>query len=554
MILHPKVPRGFRDLFANDLTPREKMLDTIKQTCASFGFVQLDTPTLEFVDILGKYLPEADQPMDGIFAFRDDTDSWVALRYDLTAPLSRVVAQHSSLPKPYRRFQYGNVYRMERPGPGRYREFCQFDVDIVGSSATTADADIVIFLISALQNLGFERGEFQIKISNRKIINQILSHLQKLASSEAWLKQMQLWFSAPHPADACELIKPVYVFDPSTGQEIELKSVTPETKARLKFCKRNPNDLDISDERIIAEYHASILRCVDKFDRLGLAGVQTLLAEGRLDESGHYMSGCYLNPAQIKLITDFMTISIDTRKSVLEQLRAQFAGINADESSINELAELDSILSALGFNEQCAVFDPTIVRGLGYYTGIIYEAALATEIEDEQGNRVKCGSIAGGGRYDELVGRFDVEQQPACGASIGVDRLLLAFSRKHSSDADAVPPVLITVMDKDKLPEYFKMALELRSAGIPAEVYSGNKGIRQQFKYADQRGLLAVVVAGSDEFEKGEVQIKNLWLGRQLAAGITERDAWRKDRPSQFAVSRSKLVESLKELIDNRLV
>lgn len=551
MTLHPKVPRGFRDIFSTDLKMREQMLEKLKQTCALFGFEQLDTPTLEFVDILGKYLPEADQPMDGIFAFRDDTDSWVALRYDLTAPLSRVVAQHTTLPKPYKRFQYGLVYRMERPGPGRYREFCQFDVDIVGSSSTTADTDIILYLIAALQNLGFEPGEFQIKISNRKIINEYLKNLPKLVSETEWNKQIRQWYSAPHPFEALDLIKPVIAYDPSTGVEYDPKSVPEEIKSKLKYCKRIASEIDPTDPKLINDYQASILRCVDKYDRLGISGVQTLLAEGRQDESGHYMSGCYLQPQQIKLITDFMTISSTHRKQVIESLREQFKTFDGDPTPIDELAQLDNLLSTLNYDEQYAIYDPTIVRGLGYYTGIIYEATLTTEIEDDQGNRVKCGSIAGGGRFDELVGRFNVDQQPACGVSVGVDRLLLAYSKKNADKNISIPPVLISVMDKDRLVDYYKMAIELRSAGIPAEVYTGSKGIRQQFKYADQRGLLAVVVAGSDEFEKGEIQIKNLWLGKELAAGITERDAWRKDRPSQFAIPQDKLVESIKELIDS---
>lgn len=478
----PRTASGFADAFAETVLGRNRMIASIAEVYARFGFEPLETPAVEYLDVLGKYLPEADQPDLGVFALRDDDDQWIALRYDLTAPLSRVYAQYAQqLPKPYRRYQIGPVWRREKPGPGRFRQFYQCDFDTVGAPGAAADAEVCAVLAAAFDALGLA-GRYEIRVNNRKVLNGILERAG--------------------------------IFEP--------------------------------DRR------TTVLRAVDKLDRLGLDGVRDLLGPGRKDPSGDFTRGAELASDQIDRIVGFVSAARENRRAVCDAFAALTEGSADGEAGVAELREIDALLTAMGLGDDAVVFDPSLVRGLAYYTGPVFEGVLTFETTDENGRAVSFGSVAGGGRYDDLVERFTGERVPATGASIGVDRLAAALRALAADGAEAeMGPVVVTVMDKSRLADYQAMATELRGAGIPAEIYLGGGGFRQQMKYADRRRSPAAVIAGEDEFAKGEISIKDLRLGSELAAGIAGREEWRKGRPAQQSVARTALIETIKRILSD---
>jgi histidyl-tRNA synthetase len=260
------------------------------------------------------------------------------------------------------------------------------------------------------------------------------------------------------------------------------------------------------------------------------------------------MPGCYLKPEQIFPIADFLKLDCSSRQKFLSGVAA-IVESEEGKAGISELETMDKVLAAAGYGDDIVKFDSQIVRGLSYYTGPVFEAILTFQTTDEDGKPVQFGSVAGGGRYDNLIERFTDEKIPATGASIGVDRLLVAYADRRIKELDDNAPVLVTVMDQPRLADYQAMAQELRKAGIPAELYLGQKGFRAQIKYADQRKMPVAIIAGEDEFTKGEVTLKDLRLGAQLASGIVDRDKWRKDQPAQIQVPRAKLVDGVKEIL-----
>ncbi|MBT3232731.1 MAG: histidine--tRNA ligase [Calditrichaeota bacterium] len=483
----PRLYRGFRDIFASDLLMRQQMLDSIREVYELYGFAPLETPAVEFVETLGKFLPESQTPDGGIFSFQNEDDEWIALRYDLTASLSRVCAQYKDIQRPFRRCQVGPVYRLEKPGPDHFREFYQFDFDTVGTKSMMADAEGCCVLCDALEKIGIERGNYLIKVNNRKILNGVLE------------------------------TSGVGLIDTSTD-----------------------------DSRAM-----NVLRSIDKYDRIGLKGVKELLTTGREDASGDVMKGLGLSENEISPILEYLQVGTGDRVEVCDQLESIVGNSEIGMKGIEELREIDKNLRCLGYEEGQIVFDPTVVRGLGYYTGPVFEAVLTFEVKDEKGRVKSFGSIGGGGRYDDLVKRFTGQEVPATGASIGVDRLLEALKLVGKlEERSTSTSVLVAAMDKNHLFDYQLIAKELRSAGINTELYLGNKGIGGQFKYADKCKIPLVVVAGEDEFSAGELQIKDLEAGRELAKEVLDRETWRKDRPAQFAVKREDLVAKIKETLN----
>ncbi len=474
--LAARAPKGLKDTLGADVARLAAMTATIRNVYERFGFAPLETSALEYVEVLGKFLPESDQPDAGIFALKDADEQWIALRYDLTAPLSRFVAENSqSLPMPFRRYQLGPVWRNEKPGPGRFREFLQFDADTVGSSSMVADAENAALLARAFDALGLV-GQYRIAMNNRKILDGLL-------------------------------------------EKIGLGSAQGDPKAM------------------------TVMRAVDKFDKFGDAGVRLLLTTGRKDESGDFTKGAGLADDEATRILDFMHAGKATRKETLAALEPLVAGSARGEEGVRELAEIDAILAAYGLADSQAAFDPGIVRGLAYYTGPVIEAQATFEIIDEKGHKRQFGSIAGGGRYDGLVGRFMAKDMPATGVSIGVDRLFAALTAAGKIAATAHDgPVLVTVFDKAHLPDYVRMAEELRSVGIAAEVYAGDSGMKAQLKYADRRRSPLAIIAGSDEFARGEVSIKDLAEGERLAASTAGNAEWRDKSRAQTTVPRVDLV------------
>ena len=478
-------PKGFRDYFGADVSERTEMLRQISEVYHLYGFEQLESSAVETVEALGKFLPDVDRPNEGVFAWQEDED-WLALRYDLTAPLARVYAQHrNDLPSPYRRFAMGPVWRNEKPGPGRFRQFYQCDADTVGSASMAADAEICAMLSDTLERVGIARGDYIIRVNNRKVLNGVM----------------------------------------------EVAGV-----------------LDPADPEKFAAERGIVLRAIDKLDRFGLQGVRQLLGAGRKDDSGDFTDGAGLDDAQTEIVMGFMQALGATPAETLSNLRALVQGSAIGESGVDELQEISDLVTAQGYGTDRIMLDPSVVRGLGYYTGPVYEAELTFEIKDEKGRTRQFGSVAGGGRYDDLVKRFTGQEVPATGISIGVDRLLAALRMKGRVERSALGPVVITVMDRDRMSDYQTMATELRTAGIRAEVYLGNpKNFGNQLKYADNRNSPIAIIEGGEEKAAGIVQIKDLILGAELAKDATLEE-W-KARPSQIEAPRGDLMAQVKQML-----
>ena len=431
---------------------------------------------------MGKFLPDKDQPDEGVFAFQDDLDDqWLALRYDLTAPLARVVAETESLPKPFRRYQYGPVWRREiKPGKDRFRQFYQCDFDTVGCASSAADAEVCEVLATAMTELGI--NDFVVRVNNRKILNGLLESIQ----------------------------------------------------------------IDSEDVR------EDILRTLDKLDDIGVEGVAQQLGKGRRDQSGSFNEGLNLPEESIASVLDFLQTRESDRNATCESIMKQVSGSEVGQEGVQELQEMDGLLNVVGLSADRVKFDPSLVRGLSYYTGPVFEVELTFEIK-VKGRKKKFGSVSGGGRYDYLVERFTGTKVPATGASIGVDRLLAALELLGKSGVDQTTgPVVICIMEKDRMPEYQTMVSELRAANIPAELYLGDKGMRAQLKYANKRNAPIAVVVGSDEFEKNEVTLKNMNLGAKLSSQIEDNETWRKEQPAQVQVARDHLVENVSRILSEQ--
>ncbi|MBZ0265249.1 histidine--tRNA ligase [bacterium] len=498
----PRLYRGFRDVFAADVLARNRMINTVRQVYERYGFVPLETPAIEYVEVLGKFLPESTQPDGGIFSLHNEDEEWIALRYDLTAPLSRVVSMYPELPRPFRRYQVGPVYRFEKPGPGRFREFYQFDFDSVGVPRADADAEICCVMADTLEAVGIQRGDYIIKVNDRKILNGIL-----------------------------EL----------TGYNNLDKIV--EGDIPIGPAKGKPYRRQITSD--------DIFRAIDKLDKVGIEGVELLLTGGRLDESGDYTPGCELSDDALEKILGYLNAKKDSRKEVCDLLAETIGDSEIGKEGVEELRTIDSHLTALGYDESRVIFDPTVVRGLSYYTGPVFEGELTFEVTDESGNSKSFGSVFGGGRYDDLVKRFTGQMIPATGASIGVDRLLAAL--KHLGRIDtksSTAHVLVTVMDKNFRTEYHKLAHSLRQQGINTEVYMAGGNIGKQLKYADKANIPIAIIAGDREFEDGKLQIKDLWLGRDLSEEVEDRETWRTERPAQFEINADELLENVKTILN----
>ena len=482
-------PRGFADRRGRDLIAERRIVARVSEVYERWGFEPLETGAFEYADALGKFLPDADRPNEGVFALQDDPESekpgqWMALRYDLTAPLARFAAQNwETLPKPFRRYAFGPVWRNEKPGPGRFREFVQCDADTVGSDRPEADAEIIAMACAGLKAAGLADGQAVIRVSNRKLFDGLF--------------------------DAGGVTDP--------GQRL------------------------------------TALRAIDKFDRLGWDGVSALLGEGRMDESGDYTKGAKLPLGVAATIEAFLASAGDaelSRAGTLDAV-ARAGGLGAiGEAALEELAAIDRALASMGVDQASVKFDPTIVRGLEYYTGAVFEAELLLETADDKGRPVRFGSIGGGGRYDDLVARFTGQSTPATGFSFGVSRLASALKAAGREDVSIRGPVVVIVFSQDDMQAYLDAVSELRNAGIAAELYLGRAGMKAQMKYADRRGAPAAIMLGGDEIAAGQVTIKDLDAGRAMAAGVADNEAWKAARPGQVTVARNALVQTIRRIID----
>jgi histidyl-tRNA synthetase len=477
-----RAPRGFNDRRARDLAAERQILAKVSAVYERYGFEAFDTGAFEYADALGKFLPDADRPNEGVFALQDDDEQWMALRYDLTAPLARFVAEtKEGLPKPFRRYAFGTVWRNEKPGPGRFREFTQCDADTVGSARPEADAEIIAMAVEGLEAAGLPTGSAIIKINNRKLLNGLLT--------TAGVKD--------------------------DGQKL------------------------------------AVLRAVDKLDRLGPEGVRLLLGEGRKDESGAFTKGAGLDTAGAEAVLAFTAAGAGGRTETLDQIANIIGGSAEGDAGLAELSAINQALNSLGVGVERAAFDPSIVRGLEYYTGAVFEAELLLKTKDEKGRGVRFGSIGGGGRYDDLVARFTGEQVPATGFSFGVSRLISALRAAGRDLGDQVRgPVVVIAFTPDDMSHYFSVVSELRNAGIAAEVYLGTAGMKAQMKYADRRMAPAAIMLGGDEIAAGKVTIKDLDRGRMLATDVADNAEWREQRPGQQIVDRADLVATVRKIVD----
>jgi histidyl-tRNA synthetase len=498
-----RLPRGLADRGPAEIAATRAMIETIRKVYEHYGFEPVETPAIEYTDALGKFLPDQDRPNEGVFSFQDDDEQWLSLRYDLTAPLARYVAENfDQLPKPYRSYRAGFVFRNEKPGPGRFRQFMQFDADTVGSASPAADAEICMMAADTMEALGIPRGSYVVKVNNRKVLDGLLESI-------------------------------------GLGGEANVVG------------------------RLV------VLRAVDKLDRLGPTAVFQLLTTGRKDESGDFTKGASLDLGQADNVMRYLGFSASVNSGYPEYRRDTIEHPNFQNDDaikwledrvqlgptglegLEELVQIDRLAKAAGYYDGRIVIDPSVVRGLEYYTGPVYEVELTFPVSGDDGKPVRFGSVGGGGRYDGLIARFRGEAVPATGFSIGVSRLQAALAHLGKVETKPEPgPVIVTVLDKDRVADYQRMASTLRQAGIRAELYLGSGKFGPQMKYADRRRSPCVVIQGSDEKAKGEVQIKDLIVGAELATLSRERDDYlHKQAAAQFAVPEVDLVAKVREVL-----
>ncbi|HLW92147.1 MAG TPA: HisS family protein, partial [Roseiarcus sp.] len=335
-LVRPALPRGLIDRTAADIAATEAMMAKIRSVYELYGFEAVETPFIEYTEALGKFLPDLDRPNEGVFSFKDDDEQWLSLRYDLTAPLARYVAEnYDRLPKPYRSYRAGWVFRNEKPGPGRYRQFMQFDADTVGASSPAADAEICMMAADCLEALGIERGQYVIKVSSRKILDGLLEAIGLAGEEHA-------------------------------GRRL------------------------------------AVLRAIDKLDRLGVDGVRLLLGPGRKDESGDFTKGAGLNDHQINVVLASLgSKDAASLKQVLDQVTVTTGGVPDPygglghmpyDDALNEIIEqFEPLIRSAGYGNDRVHFDPSVVRGLEYYTGPVFEAELTFETPGEDGKPIRFG-------------------------------------------------------------------------------------------------------------------------------------------------------------------
>jgi len=486
--LRARLPRGLEDRGPAAINATRQMVEKIRAVYELYGFEPVETPAMEFTDALGKFLPDQDRPNEGVFSFQDDDEQWISLRYDLTAPLARYVAENfDSLPKPYRSYRFGYVFRNEKPGPGRFRQFMQFDADTVGSGSPAADAEMCMMAADTMEALGIPRGSYVVKVNNRKVLDGVL--------------------------EAIGL----------GGDENAVRRLT-------------------------------VLRAIDKLDKFPADEVRKLLGPGRWDGGeegkGDFTRGAELGSADADIVLA-VTEKRDDWKDAVAAAETHLAKSDTGKAGVSELEEIAKLVAASGYGADRVRIDPSVVRGLEYYTGPVFEVELLLDTKDEKGRPVRFGSVGGGGRYDGLVSRFRGEPVPATGFSIGVSRLQAALTLLGQIDTTAeFGPVVVTVFDRDRVADYQKMVAELRNGGIRTELYLGNpKNMGNQLKYADRRNSPCVIIQGSDEKARGEVQIKDLIEGAKAAAAIASNQEWRESRPAQFSCSENDLVAKVREVL-----
>ena len=498
--LKARLPRGLSDRGPAEIAATRRMIETIRAVYERYGFEPVETPAIEYTDALGKFLPDQDRPNEGVFSFQDDDQQWLSLRYDLTAPLARYVAENfDQLPKPYRSYRFGWVFRNEKPGPGRFRQFMQFDADTVGSASPAADAEICMMAADTMEELGLQ-GQYVVKVNNRKILDGLMDAI-KLGGEE------------------------------NAGRRLRV------LRALDKIDR-----LGLQGVRDLLG-HAREDKSGDITEGANLSGEQTQIV---MD----YAMSVAVDWRQHQFLQGMGSTSNAYSYDKVLQTWSEFVGsTSAGRQAIDELTMLTELVEVAGYSSRVKLASD-VVRGLEYYTGSVFETEVTFQVPNEKGQPVVFGSVGGGGRYDGLVGRFRNDQVPATGFSIGVSRLQAALALIGKLDGKTAPgPVIVTVFDNDRVKDYQRFVQMLRNAGVHAELYLGSGKMGPQLKYADKRGAPCVVIQGGDEKAKGEIQIKDLIEGAKAAAAIASNQEWRETRPAQFAVKEEKLVEAVKEVL-----
>lgn len=420
-LIQPRTLRGFRDFTPSMMIPRERLIDTAKRVYRTFGFSPIDTPALEYTEILlGKGGDETDKQM---YRFEDQGGRDVGMRFDLTIPFARFAAQHiGKLGTPFKRYHVGNVWRGEKAQRGRYREFIQCDFDTIGTTSATSDVETALVIYELFRALGFER--FKIRINDRRVLTGVLDHLG------------------------------------------------------------------------LVERQTDVLRVLDKLGKVGAEKVSAELQEG-----------VGLDADQAAKVLRFAALD-GTPASIIDEARELVGDSEVGAQGLESLSALFASVAAAGASTECFALDPSIARGLDYYTGVIFETFLDDLPE--------IGSCCSGGRYDDLASLYTKEKLPGVGASLGVDRLLAAMEELGMIEESSAPcPVFLPLFEKGRDGDYLALAQELRSAGIGVELYPESKKLGAQLKYADRRGFPLALIVGSSEFDAGTVQVKDLRSGEK---------------------------------------
>ena len=434
--LVPGLPPGFEDRWSNKLLLKKKLIKAIEKNFIKFGAEALETPSFEISESIGSFLAEDEaNPMSDVFSFQDGEKS-ITLRYDLSSPLARFVAQNNQeLPSIFKRYQIQNVFRNEKAGNGRYREFMQADFDIVGNvDPAQANAELCNLISNTLSDCGLNKDQFTINVSNRKIVQGLI------------------------------------------------------------------NELKISEEKQI-----KVIRAIDKLDKpgFGLKGVEDLLKKERKDQSGAITKGADLTDQQAAQILNFLKIK--DLKELKQTLKNQL--------SQEGISELENVFEILGYgsNLNQVKTNFTIVRGLAYYSDFIVETNLNFKVTNNKGKEVDIGSICSGGAYAKLISRFRGVDIPGTGISFGVDRLLFALMQLDQIKLEDQKPVLVCVMDKKYLKNYYELVDQLRDNNINAEIFlDSKKNLGKQLTFANKRDLSVAIICGENEFKEKTVTIKNL--------------------------------------------
>jgi histidyl-tRNA synthetase len=512
-----RLPRGFVDREAHDIRAANAMMDTIRKVYELYGFDPVETPMFEYTDALGKFLPDSDRPNEGVFSLQDEDEQWMSLRYDLTAPLARHVAENfNEIQLPYRTYRAGYVFRNEKPGPGRFRQFMQFDADTVGAAGVQADAEMCMMMADTMEALGIARGDYVIRVNNRKVLDGMMQAIG-LGGDENAERRLSV-------------LRAIDKLDKFGPEGVRLLLGPGRKDESGDFTK----GAGLNEAAIAALSPLLNSSITDKRDSNPLTNILVKL-------------GADVSAEEVSNFSVAQSAGAYVLKNSPFHLNESFM------EGAKELALISEIVSACGYTARQIRIDFSCVRGLEYYTGPVFEAELTFPVTNEKGEKVVFGSVGGGGRYDGLVSRFMGQPVPATGFSIGVSRLMTALKNLGKLGQDQVlAPVVVCVMDRDTeaLGKYQQFVQALRRAGIRAEMYQGNpKNFGNQLKYADRRGSPIAIIQGGDERANGEVQVKDLIEGKRMSGEITDNVAWREARAAQITVKEADLVEAVQKML-----